>query len=179
MTRYNLALEEFENESDDGKHRLVYAYYGLAIYMSQCVEESLAIMLWTNRIFQKNVKKNAEVNEIIDVIENSKKTLGNFINEVKQVYELTEEHKANLTEVLELRNYIVHKYFKIEISKFFTEEGMKEMIKYFCDFIDYSKNIDEELKSYYKIYTNRMGLSDEKVNELMEQMKQEEITKTR
>jgi hypothetical protein len=53
-------------------------------------------MLWTDRIFYKKVKKNKEVNEIIDSIENSKKTMGIFINEVKNSYSLTDKLTTDL-----------------------------------------------------------------------------------
>ncbi|CAM3435769.1 hypothetical protein SPPR111872_00450 [Sphingobacterium prati] len=34
-SRYDIAKDEFEIEDDDGKHRLVYAYFGLAIFFGQ------------------------------------------------------------------------------------------------------------------------------------------------
>src|SRR5690606_7571602 len=98
-------------------------------------------MLWSDRIFKKKVKSNKEVNEIIDAIENSKKTMGLFINEVKQTYSLPEELIESLKDILEKRNYIVHKYFKLEIQKFASDLGKKEMLKYFCSFIDNVKQI--------------------------------------
>jgi hypothetical protein len=54
-TRYEITLEEFNSEDENGRCRLVYAYFGLAIYFSQCLEETLAIMLWTDQIFKKKV----------------------------------------------------------------------------------------------------------------------------
>ena len=51
MTKYELALQEYKEENEDGKHKLIYAYFGLAVYFSQCLEETFSIMLWTDRIF--------------------------------------------------------------------------------------------------------------------------------
>lgn len=116
--RYEIAKNEYETEDDDGRHRLVYAYFGLAIYFGQCLEETFSIMLCTDRIFKKKVKTNAEVNGIIDAIENSKKTMGNFINEVKQSYSLTTSIVDQLDNILDTRNYLAHKYFR---STFFSE----------------------------------------------------------
>lgn len=175
MSTYIRALEEFNDEDENGKSRLIYAYFGLAIYFSQVLEETFSIMLWTDKIFKKKVKTNKEVNEIIDVIENSKKTMGVFINEVKQSYSLTENLAADLSSVLEKRNYIVHKYFKIEIQKTFTDFGKKEMLKYFGDFIDEVQRIDSELNSYYSKYTNEMGLTEQRIEEIMNTMKKEEL----
>lgn len=175
MSTYNDALLEYESEDDNGKIRLIYAYFGLAIYYSQVLEETFSIMLWTDRIFKNKVKTNKEVNEIIDAIENSKKPMGVFINEVKQSYILTEVIIKNLQSTLRKRNYLVHKYFKMEIQKCISDLGTKEMLKYFGEFIDETKKIDSELNKYYSKYTDRMGLTKEKIEELVNEMKSEEL----
>ena len=53
MTQYETALGEYESEDDNGRHRIVYAYFGLAVYFSQCLEEIFSRMLWIDRIFKK------------------------------------------------------------------------------------------------------------------------------
>ncbi|MFD2562633.1 hypothetical protein [Aquimarina rubra] len=175
MNRYEIAIEEYESSEDDGKHKLIYAYFGLAIYFSQVLEETFSIMLWTDRIFKKKVKSNKEVNEIIDAIENSKKTMGVFINEVKQTYSLPEQLIESLKKVLEKRNYIVHKYFKLEIQKIASDLGKREMLQYFCSFIDNVKEIDEELNKYYLDYKLRLGITEETIDQLVKEMKEEEL----
>lgn len=45
------------------------------------------------------------------------------------------------------------------------------MIKYFCDFIHDSEEIDHELKSYHTIYTEKLGITDDKIEKLMADMK--------
>ena len=111
------------------------------------------------------------MNDIIDAIEGSKRTMGNFISEVGQNYKLSEELKGKLIILLDKRNYLVYKYFKLEITRFYSELGQKEMIKYFCDFIHDSEEIDHELKSYYTIYTEKLGITDNKIEKLMADMK--------
>lgn len=175
MKRYEIALEEYENEDEDGKHKLVYAYFGLAIYFSQLLEETFSIMLWTNRIFKKQAKSSEEINDIIDSIENSKKTMGNLLNEVKQNYGLSEAHIKHLEDILNRRNYLIHKYFRVEIHKFYSHVGRKEMIKYFCDFIDQSGEIDEQLNQYFLSYKLRLGFTDERIAEMVNEMKEKEL----
>ena len=171
MTQYATALGEYESEDDNGRHRIVYAYFGLAVYFSQCLEETFSRILWIDRIFKNKIKTNKEVNDIIDAIEGSKRTMGNFISEVRQSYKLSEELEGKLIILLDKRNYLVHKYFKLEITRFYSELGQKEMIKYFCDFIHDSEEIDHELKSYYTIYTEKLGITDDKIEKLMADMK--------
>ncbi len=173
--RYDIAKYEYQTEGEDGRHRLVYAHFGLAIYYGQCLEETFSIMLWTDRIIKKKVKTNLELNGIIDAIEKSKKTMGNFINEVNHSYSLTASIVDNLDKILGARNYLVHKYFKLHIDKFHSEIGQLEMIKYFCDFIDDSNQLDKELKAYYKKHTDKLGLTENRIEELMIEMKEQEL----
>ena len=172
MSTFENAIYEYknENENDNGKHKLIYSYFGLAIYIAQCLEETLSIMLWTNRICNKNIKTNQEVNDIIDMFENSKKTMGNFINEVKQNYNLPTNLNNELKEILNKRNYLVHKYFKLEIQKFYTELGQKEMLEYFSSFIDETQTINDKLKKNYKLYPDKLGMTEENINQMMESM---------
>jgi len=174
QSRYTIALEEYNNEDFNGQHRLIYAYFGLAIYYCQCLEETFSIMLWINRIFKKKVKTNKEVNEIIDAIENSKKTMGILLREVKQCYGIPQSIIDDLEKILETRNYLIHKYFKVEIEKTYSDIGKKEMIKFFCDSIDKTKIIDDQLKSYYRKYTDSLGLTEERINEMVNEMKIQE-----
>lgn len=172
---YSSAKNEYENEDTEGKIKLVYAYFGLAIYHGQCLEETFSIMLYSDRIFKNNINTNKEVNEIIDAIENSKKTMGNFIKEVKKSYNLTTSIVSQLDKILDKRNYLIHKYFKLHIQKSFSETGQLEMIKYFCEFIDKSKLLDEQLREYYVKYTESFGITEEKIKQLMVEMKEQEL----
>ncbi len=176
--RYDTATDEYNLEDEDGKHKLVYAYFGLAIYYGQSIEVTFSIMLWTDRIFKNKVKTNKEVNEIIDSLENSKKTMGNLINEVKQNYNVPNQLIDKFDKLLNRRNYLIHKYFKLHIEKFYSEIGQLEMIKYFCDFVDDIEEVDKELNDYYAIYTSKLGLTEERINEIMNDIKIQEQKRT-
>lgn len=175
MATYKRAIDEFETEEEDGKYRLVYAYFGLAIYKAQCIEQTFANMIWLSRIFKNKVKSQEEVNEIIDSIENSKITMGGLIKEIRIEYSLTSQIQENLKSILDKRNYLIHKYFKIEIAKYYTQTGQKEMLKYFSDFIDESEALDQSLNEYYDIHTKKLGLTEEKIQKLLGEQRKEEL----
>lgn len=175
MSTYQDALEEYKAEDDNGKHRLIYAYFGLAIYFSQVLEQTFSTMLYLNKIFKKKVKTNKEINEIIDAIENQGKTMGVLINEVKQSYPLTEKLALDLDTILKKRNHLAHKNFRIEIQKCYSDLGRKEMLEYFGDFIDQAKNIDEELYEYYSKYSEKLGLTEQRVDEVVNKMIKKEL----
>ncbi len=177
--RYKEAIEEFNSEDENGKSRLIYAYFGLAIYFAQCLEQTFTNMIWIDRVFKKKVKFQNEINEIIDAVENSKKTMGVLIREVKTEYSLPENLVVDLKKVLDTRNYLAHKFFKEQVQKFHTELGKKEMLKYFCDFIDDSKEVDNELNNYYCHYTKKLGLTEERIRELIEILKEKETERVK
>lgn len=179
MTRYNEALKEYNSADDDGKHKLIYAQFGLAVYFSQCLEETFSIMLSTDRVIKKKIKTNKEVNDIVDAIENSKKTMGVFIKEIKQSYNLPVQIKNELEVVLNQRNYIVHKFFKLEIQKVYSETGQKEIIKYFSDFIDRAIEIDEKLNVYYSSHMDKLGLTEERIEKLMQEIQDSEAERVK
>ncbi len=175
MGKYQEALDEYYLEDENGKVRVIYAYFGLAIYITNCLEETFSIMLWTNRIFKNKPKTNKEVNEIIDEVENSRKTMGLLIQEIKENYGLTDEHKLQLKNVLDKRNYLIHKYFRLEIQKFYSETGNKEMLKYFSDIIKEAQNLDNELNQYFEHYKLKLGFDERRITELVDKMKSEEM----
>jgi len=171
---YNAALIEFKEESDDGKTRLVYAYFGLACYLAQCMEEGLESMLWLKRLNEGEATSNDEVVELIESYENSKKTMGNLVYELKGAYQLAQDDADSLSTFLRNRNYLAHKFFKVQSEKFFSNKGKLEMIKYCCEFTDSYRVLDTSLKKYYASYLNRLGMTEQKIEEFMKVGKNEE-----
>ncbi|KAF9658947.1 hypothetical protein ABHQ57_00630 [Tenacibaculum sp. ZH5_bin.1] len=53
------------------------------------------------------------------------------------------------------------------------------MLEYFGNFIDEAQKIDSELNFYYSKYTKKMGLTQEKTEELVNNMKIEELKRER
>jgi hypothetical protein len=135
-------------------------------------------MICTNKILKKNIKTSQEINEIIDSVENSKKTMGNFIHEVKQAYDLSNEVEKFLTDMLAKRNYLIHKYFKLEIAKFYSDKGRKEMLHFLSTFVDDALELDKMLQYYQKEYRDKLGITDKTIERIMEEMTNAEKVRT-
>lgn len=173
-----MALNEYRAEDESGKSKLIYAYFGLAVYQAQCLEEVFSFMIWTNRIIKKNIKTSQEINEIMDSIENSKKTMGNFIHEVKKNYDLSDEVEKFLADMLAKRNYLIHKYFKVEIAKFYSDKGRKEMLHFLSTFVDDALELDKRLQFYQKEYREKLGITNQAIERLMKEMTNAEKSRT-
>lgn len=170
---YKNALEEYLEQDENGKHKLIYAYFGLSVYKSQCLEETFSNMLLLNRVYNKSLNSLNDIDN--EILNSSKKTMGNLIREVKIEYKFTDKLEEDLSKILNKRNYLVHKYFKENIQRFFTELGQKEMLSFFSEFIDESTRIDTELEIYYQDYKNKLSLTDDVIENIMCKMKEEEI----
>lgn len=173
--RFLDAQLEFTREDEDGKHRLVYAYFGSSIYYSQCLEEEFSLMLWTNRIINNRPSTKEDVEAINVEMEGSKKTMGQLINEVKKAYKVEDEHSQLLADLLDKRNYLAHKYFKLNIEKFYTDFGKLEMISFFCEFIDKTIGLIEKMNTYYISQIRRLGFTESKISEVKEMLRQQEL----
>ena len=57
MDVYELALNEYNNKTEEQQQKVIYSYFGLAVYFSQCIEETFSNMLIFHRIFQKKITK--------------------------------------------------------------------------------------------------------------------------
>lgn len=175
MSRFIEAIKEYEHEDENGQARLIYAYFGLAIYHSQELEETFSIMLIAKKIIKKNLKTNDEVIALSDSIDQTKKTMGIFINEIKQCYSLTDKIVEDLSELLDKRNYLVHQYFKKNIFKVYSDTGRKEMLQFFTTFVDESIRVDLELKQYYQDYIKKLGITEDQIQELYDELIQAEM----
>jgi|GEM_PF-430597 len=175
MTMHQRAIDEFEMADEEGQHQLVYAYFGLAIYTAQCIEQAFTNMIWLHRIFKENANSQVEMNKIVEEVENSRMTMGGLLNEVKVAYTMDDKIKDSLKSILETRNYLAHQYFKVEIQKFHTEIGRKEMLVYLAKFSDDAREVDNSLGTYYEKYHQRLGITEEKLRGLVEEQKKIEI----
>jgi len=173
MTLYDDAIVDYEVEDENKQTKTVYASFGVAVYWAQVLEKQYAGMLIVSRLVKKKPKSLEEQVEIVEKVENSRNTMGQFLGEVKQVYDLPDELNEELGQVLKKRNYLVHHYFKENIQKCYSDAGRREMMKYFSDFIDEVKQVDEQLVPLSKKYVQQLGITEEMLSQIMKEMQNE------
>jgi len=173
-TALEIAINQFNIADKERKSDLIPLYAGLAIYWAQCVEKTLENMLIVKELSEKGTLTSEIVDQTFDKIENSKATMGKLVYEVKSTFSLNNEHTNQLKNVLEMRNYFVHRFFKVNSFKPYTETGQKEMIIECATFIDDCRRIDKALALYYEEYYLKAGLTEDRIGELVLQAKQEE-----
>ncbi len=172
---FEIAKAELLNETEDNNCKIIYAYFGLAIFYSQSLELTLKNMLWSMR-FINNVD-HKDLNSIIDEVEFSKKTFGGLLQEIEIFYTIEKNIIKDLRDVLNQRNLLVHNYFNTNGQKLYSIKGKLEMLELFCHFIDKVKNLDVMLETYYKKNLISLGLSEKIIYDISTKMIDNEVSR--
>ena len=166
---YKATIEFFNTLDDDAKAKEIYAHFGLAVYYAQVLEEQAIVMIAICRQVKNKLTTQGQVDNLWDDYHLGVRTLGMLINEIKQLYNISDNDFKELKNVLRFRNYITHDYFRLNIELFYSDLGQKRMIKDFIEFRDRAKSLDDKLLQYLKIYSDKIGMSPERIDEIMKQ----------
>lgn len=170
---YKTAIEIFDTLESDDKTKEVYAHFGLAVFIAQSLEQQAINMIAIYRQAKSELKTKELVNGLWDNYHLGSRTLGKLIIEILKLYQLTEQDIVELREVLKLRNYIAHDYFRFNAELFCSDNGKKRMIKDFIEFRDKAKSLDSKLADYTKTYMVKIGLTDEMITKIYNKTREE------
>jgi len=140
----------------------VYAYFGLASYMAQCLERSIAMILIFVHGKGPTEITRAELDEVLN--KKFKMTMGQLIKE------LISDKKSNFLGVdfdlaLEKRNWLMHNYFYERSGHFMTPEGRNIMLVELTELRVLFEKIDNILEEIVSEKVKEFGVSEEKVQE--------------
>ena len=110
-----------------GQIKEVFAYFGLAAYNAQCLERQVAVTLATRYGPDPTRITKRELEAIYDDL--FSKTLGQLVREIKELRQLSKDEEKRLTEALEERNRLIHRYFWERATDFMSEAGRASMIQ--------------------------------------------------
>ncbi|WP_374017671.1 hypothetical protein ABU162_26680 [Paenibacillus thiaminolyticus] len=82
-----------------------------------------------------------------------------------------------MKEVLKLRNYIVHDYFKEKINLIFIRNGRNALISELSDYIEKVKSMDKRLMVISDELYQKLGITDELLLNELVKIKEEERRK--
>mgnify|MGYP007051731003 CR=1 FL=1 len=166
----------FVEEYDESEHsKECYAHFGLAVYYSQVLEHQLVNML----VLLKRTQGLLPTEDDFDTLYERKfsNTLGQLINEIKQVFELTDEELQEMKSILKTRNFIVHDFFKEKITLTFTRTGRNEIIEELRSFVNRVKIMDARLVELSSELLEKMGITQQMLDDEARMAKEEEINK--
>ena len=157
--------EIHEAESSDAKE--VFAFFGLAAYYSQVLEQELINIAGVAQLLHKGPSREL-ASELYDLLE--EKTFGRLLAAVRAHVEIPSEVDALLAEALKARNYLAHRFFAEHSEHFVVEVGRAMMIEklrtFAGEFVAADRRLDEVCDPYFR----RLGITSEVVAEEMAKM---------
>jgi len=155
--------------------REVYAYFGLAMYRAQCVEQSVIQLL----VFFDFFHKHSETYESVEQWEKdfdeydralSRKTMGRLIRKLKELKNIDNELEASLSLTLQKRNWLAHTYFFDRASDFISENGRTKMLEELQATIDIFNKVEDTLAPITKELCDKYGLTETVLDKIQQQM---------
>lgn len=160
-------IPEIENCCD----KEPYAFFGLACYCAQVFENATLNLAIVLRLPAVDLVSQQLFDELYESL--SKKTLGPLLSAVKQEIDLSEEDRVFLEEAVELRNILIHRYFRERAEDFVSAAGREEMKRELQLIISKFKHADQLLEGIYIPLWEKYGVTEELVENELERVRAE------
>ncbi|SMN11428.1 hypothetical protein SPBRAN_1700 [uncultured Candidatus Thioglobus sp.] len=148
----------------------VYAFFGLCSYYSQVLERGL-----TNLIIILYIKNDIritreKIEETIQKQEDSKKTLGKLIKDIKKQVDIDQTTEEKLSIALNNRNNLIHHFFYKHIRDFRNEGGRQKMINDLIGMTNSFQAADNKLDCITFPLLEKMGISKKIIEKRLEHL---------
>jgi hypothetical protein len=157
-------------EPEDFGVKEVYAFFGLASYCAQVLEKGLVNMTVAFRAKGLRITP-SEFDALFE--EHDKKTLGQLLRRARSAIAIPPDVDSLLETALEKRNWLAHQYFADRSVQFTEESGRGDMIRELQHLITLFRKADRATEPIYQPILRQMGVTDEIVRQLIEEMKRE------
>lgn len=173
------AMEQLGIFSDDddgtGDHnKTVYANFGLAMFLAQCLEHGLVnALIYLDLIpNHRTVHTLQEWTDSFDGFMNKQfeNTLGQLISRLRKISNVPNDLDSTLTEALKIRNWLAHDYFRERALEFVTEEGRTRMIEELERCQEKIHEADRLLDITVKPIREKHGFTDDRLKKAYEEM---------
>lgn len=136
--------------------REVFAHYGLALYLAQCIEKGICILLsgqYAPTSPEKMTRWRYE--ELLDG--HMQLSFGQVMTKLKSVMELPPTFEENLKKAVENRNLLAHSYWWERAVDFATFEGRERMLLELSDFINEFERLNNIFDTIQKNWMETIG----------------------
>ncbi|MGM0563829.1 MAG: hypothetical protein ACQES2_05810 [Pseudomonadota bacterium] len=147
-------IPEFENCCD----KEPFAFFGLAAYYAQVLEEAALNLAVALRLPEVNFISQELFESLYESL--GRRTFGQLLKAAKSNLELSDDDANFLEEALELRNMLVHRYFRERAEDFISEVGRRGMVKELQSILSEFTKADEILTRLYLPLWEQYGVSE-------------------
>ena len=155
-----------EREGSDPKE--VFAFFGLAAYHGQVLEQELiifAVMLHLSgrtRITRDDVERLFQAFEV--------RTFGQLLREARALAAVPSDLEGKLTEALNRRNDLAHRFFARRTEDFMSDTGRGEMIEELRAVALLFDEVDAAVTTIREPFSRKVGISEELARNELEKM---------
>jgi hypothetical protein len=143
----------------------VYARFGLAYYLSECLHRGLCNVHALPSFAGPDRTTRARAEEKLAYAFSL--TLGQVVDEVRDLVP-TELHQQ-LVDAVEKRNYLAHHFWFDKIQLMLTTSGMHQMIDDLVGYAEFFQNLDASVRELLKPRLTRRGVTDEVLQQFLEE----------
>ena len=159
-----------QQESD--QIRDVYAHFGLAVYLAQCVEQSIFQHLLFLDHFPRAIAEFTSKEAWVSAFDEFEarelgQTMGKLIRRMKEAGQPTDYIHGLLTQVLKQRNWLAHGYFADRAVEFTRESGREKMITELEKLQGLFREAADKIEALTMPVARKYGLTQEALEALM------------
>lgn len=147
----------------------VFAFFGLAAYSAQLIEQGLSNLFVGLHVVYK---KKPTWNDVRLMFENAdKKTLGRLLKDVRKLVPFKSELEEELQKVLKKRNYLAHHFFVEHSEDFLHEKGRRQMIDELREIIAIFQVADPQIDELWHSLWEKYGFTEERIEQELTNLK--------
>lgn len=171
-------------DDENAQIRDVYAHYGLAMYLAQCLEHGIVLALVFAKLLPQ-VRSESKTVEKFSVFEFEQRfdifmddhfelTMGGLISRLRTSSKLAATFDADLSKAKNLRNFLAHRYFRERAEELISKIGRHSMLAELQAAQRLFERVDEELKTTADSLASASGIAltvqEQRVAEYMAQV---------
>lgn len=159
-------MDQLDEES--AQIREVYSRYGLAMYLVQCLERQLAIVLATEYGPGPHKITRVQYDDLLSSL--FEQTMGGLLTRLRRSASFPVDFDAQLREALKTRNWLAHHYFWDRAGQFMTQDGRERMIRELEQLRATLDSLDGYFTKVTDVWAQRHGLTREMIEQHMKRM---------
>ena len=148
-------------QPEDYDPKEVYAFFGLASYCAQVLEQGLINMAVAFHLAGTTTLTRELIEQLFETM--SAKTFGQLLREARNLVGMPEDLDTRLRKALRKRNRLVHNFFVAHSENFLSQAGRRLMITELREMIGLFSSTDKALDRVYLPLWGRLGITEERI----------------
>lgn len=148
----------------------VFAFFGLAAYCAQLLEQGITNLLVGSQIIEKKKTNWIHIRNLYEKAD--RQTLGKLLRSVRELSSFDASLDDELIEALKNRNYLMHHFFVEHSTSILSAPGKRNMIDELQNIISVFKSVDQKVDELWLSIWKEYGFTKERIEQELQAVKQ-------